>query len=315
MSSKNSDVVSPVEIVAMLGDKGRAKVNTPSLLLINSGATAGVMAGMGTILMVKASSDTNLPGGHFIGAFLFPMAFVFIILTGSDLFTGNVICTTVATLSRKIRPLEAARPWACVLLGNFLGCLITGLVYYLIHSNLGLEDCTTTHDKMALKLCEIAKKKVYTYTLDGATHCRGWAVCFLKAVIVNWLVCLATVLVFATHHTIARIVAMWLPVIVFAVIGYEHVVVNFFVVPTAWMFHAPDVSVLNGIFMNLVPTLMGNITGGVILSFQLFFNHGERIRPNDDEQAEKNILRISADDDVVRTVSTRGDLDETAFDV
>jgi formate transporter len=73
-----------------------------------------------------------------------------------------------------------------------------------------------------------------------------------------------------------KIVAMWLPIMTFFAQGFEHSIVNMFVVPAGMMFGAP-VSTASWLFWNQLPVTLGNIISGAIFTgLALYATYCER---------------------------------------
>ena len=70
--------------------------------------------------------------------------------------------------------------------------------------------------------------------------------------------------------TIGKIIAPWLPIMTFFALGFEHCVVNMFVIPTAILLGA-DISVYQWWFWNQVPVTLGNIIGGAVFTGMLLY--------------------------------------------
>ena len=58
--------------------------------------------------------------------------------------------------------------------------------------------------------------------------------------------------------------AMWMPIIVFFYLGFEHSVVNMFLFPIGLMMGA-DFTLYQYIMWNEIPTVLGNLVGGLTL--------------------------------------------------
>jgi len=58
---------------------------------------------------------------------------------------------------------------------------------------------------------------------------------------------------------------MWLPIMTFFAHGYEHSIVNMYVIPEGMLLGAP-VSVGRRWFWNKIPVTLGNILSGVVLT-------------------------------------------------
>ena len=61
---------------------------------------------------------------------------------------------------------------------------------------------------------------------------------FVKAILCNWMVCLAIVAAMTTNSTIGKIACAYMPVFIFFAQGFEHSVVNMFIIPTGMMMGA-----------------------------------------------------------------------------
>ena len=73
--------------------------------------------------------------------------------------------------------------------------------------------------------------------------------------------------------TIGKIFAMWLPILTFFAQGFEHAVVNMFVIPAGMMLGA-GVNMTQWWLWNEIPVTLGNITGGVIFTgLALYLTH------------------------------------------
>jgi formate/nitrite transporter FocA (FNT family) len=77
----------------------------------------------------------------------------------------------------------------------------------------------------------------------------------------NWMVCLAVVLAMSTTSTIGKIACAWMPVFIFFAQGFEHSVVNMFIIPTGMLMGA-KVSVADWWLWNQIPVTLGNLVGG-----------------------------------------------------
>ena len=88
---------------------------------------------------------------------------------------------------------------------------------------------------------------------------------FAKAVLCNWMVTLGAVMAMTSQSTLGKIAAMWLPILTFFAQGFEHAVVNMFVIPAGMMYGA-NVSFGGWLLWNQFPVLIGNFVGGVLLT-------------------------------------------------
>jgi len=79
------------------------------------------------------------------------------------------------------------------------------------------------------------------------------------------MVTIGAVLALASRSTVGKIVAMWLPILTFFALGFEHAVVNMFVISSGMIFGAP-ISVGQFLFWNLLPVAIGNIVAGALFT-------------------------------------------------
>src|ERR1700687_3979202 len=88
---------------------------------------------------------------------------------------------------------------------------------------------------------------------------------FVKGILCNWLVCLGVVMAMTSTSTVGKIVATWLPIFTFFALGFEHTVVNMFIIPTGMMLGA-KVSVYQWWVWNQIPVPLGNFVGGFVFT-------------------------------------------------
>jgi formate/nitrite transporter FocA (FNT family) len=111
---------------------------------------------------------------------------------------------------------------------------------------------------VAARIIALAEAKTIGYAALGTA---GMVTVFVKAMLCNWLVCLAIVLAMTTNSTIGKIACAWMPIFIFFAQGFEHSVVNMFIIPTGMMMGA-RVSVAQWWLWNQIPVTLGNIVGG-----------------------------------------------------
>lgn len=96
-----------------------------------------------------------------------------------------------------------------------------------------------------------------------------------RAVIANWLVCLAVWQTNAATDVTGKIIAVWFPIVAFTALGMEHSIANMFLVP-AGVFNGASVP-FGDVVRNVVVATAGNILGGslgVALPYWLVYGSG-----------------------------------------
>jgi len=249
------DYVNPSELVAeALKVAGRKAGLSISDLLLR-GALAGVFLGFATSLVFVVQTQ-GVPA--IVGALLFPVGFVMLVLLGLELATGNFALLPPAVWAGEITAGRLLRNWTWVYLGNLAGSTAYALLFYCAITNCG----TNNGGAVADLLRTAAQKKTLAYAALGGA---GWATALIKAVLCNWMVTVGAMLAMVSRSTIGKIIAMWLPIMTFFAQGFEHSIVNMFVIPAGMLLGAP-VSFGSWWFWNQIPVTIGNILSGSLFT-------------------------------------------------
>ncbi|HEY2380553.1 MAG TPA: formate/nitrite transporter family protein [Terriglobia bacterium] len=249
------DYVIPAEVVSNALDAAVKKSNLLIRDMLIRGALSGVFLAYATSLVFVALSQ-GLPA--LVGAIIFPVGFVMLVLLGFELATGNFALLPAAWMDGRISAGALLRNWFWVLIGNLLGSVFYAVLFYLAITNFG----TSNGGALADLVRQTAQKKTLGYAALGAS---GWGAAFVKAILCNWMVTTGTMLAFVSRSTIGKIAAMWLPITIFFAHGYEHSVVNMFVIPAGMLLGAP-VSLKQWWLWNQIPVTLGNILAGALLT-------------------------------------------------
>ena len=249
------DYVQPADL---LNDATKAASRKASLsvrdLLIRSFLAGGLLAYATSLVFVVISQ--NLP--PIVGAILFPVGFVILVLLGFELATGNFALLPIGFAAGEVSLPGMLRNWGWVYLGNLAGSLFYALLFYWTVTNCGTGGSGAVGELMKAA----AQKKTIAYMTIGL---RGWETAFVKAILCNWMVTLGAVLAMTSRSTVGKVVAMWLPIMTFFAQGYEHSIVNMFLIPAGMLFGAP-VSIRQWWLWNQIPVTLGNLLSGVLLT-------------------------------------------------
>lgn len=249
------DYVNPKELLpeVILVAKKKASLTISDMLI--RGVLSGVFLGFATSLAVVVTAQ-GLPA--IVGAILFPVGFVMLVLLGLELATGNFALLPVGLAASEVSFGKLLKNWGWVYFGNLLGSVFYALLFYWTVTNFG----TTSSGAVGDLLKSAAQKKTLGYMALGAS---GWATALTKGILCNWMVTIGALLAMVSRSTVGKIVAMWLPILTFFAQGFEHSIVNMFVVPVGMMFGAP-VSIRNWLLWNQLPVTLGNIISGALLT-------------------------------------------------
>lgn len=239
---------------------GEAKARLPLgkmyLLAILAGLFIG-LAGLGA--SVASAGAATAGGGRLLSACVFPAGLTMVLLAGSELFTGNCLIL-MPVLSGRVSPGAFARSLLVVYLGNLVGGMLVAAgavfscVFDLFNGGLGAAAIATAAAKCSLPFGEA----------------------FFKGVLCNLLVCLAVWMALAAKDVAGKVAALFFPVFLFVLCGFEHCVANMYYIPAGMLAStvphyaalAPVTAPGWGDFLlgNLLPVTLGNLAGGLTLA-------------------------------------------------
>jgi len=245
------DYVKPEDVAVSMLNAGVNKLALAPRDLLIRGALSGAILGVATTLAVTGAVSTGQP---LVGAIIFPVGLVSIVLLGLELVTGSFALVPLPWIEGRASLRQVAANFAWVTLGNLIGAVVYAFLASIVLTNLW----TIPPVGVAAKIVGAAEAKTIGYAAMGAA---GWVTCFVKAMLCNWMVCLAVVLAMTTTSAVGKVVAAWLPIFIFFAQGFEHLVVNFFLIPAGMMMGA-KVTLLDWLIWNAVPVALGNIVGG-----------------------------------------------------
>ena len=249
------DYVNPKELVAEALEVAKKKASLPIRDMLVRGILAGVFLGYATSLATVILSQGLPP---IVAAALFPVGFVMLVLLGLELATGNFALLPPGFAAGEIRLSGLLRNWGWVYLGNLMGSLIYAVLFYLAVTNFGATNSGALGDLLK----QAAQRKTLAYAAMGT---NGWGTAVVKGVLCNWMVTVGTLLALASRSTVGKVAAMWLPIMTFFAHGYEHSIVNMFVVPAGMLFGAP-ISMRQWWLWNQIPVTLGNILSGALFT-------------------------------------------------
>lgn len=250
-----ADYVGPQELLQEAVQLAKKKSELRARDMLLRGALSGAFLGYATSLALLVTSQGLPP---IVGAILFPAGFVILVLLGLELVTGNFALLPAGVIAGTVRGSNLLRNWGCVYAGNLLGSLVYAGLFYLAITNWR----TGNGGAVAELLKQAALKKTVGYAAMGGS---GWALALVKGILCNWMVTIGAMLALASRSTVGKIAAMWLPIMTFFALGFEHSVVNMYIVPSG-MLLGGAISVKQALFWNLLPVTLGNLLAGAFLT-------------------------------------------------
>ena len=253
--SFDMDYAKPADVVASMIDASLKKLAVAPRDLLIRGALSGALLGAATSLAFSGTATTGQP---LVGALIFPVSLIIIVLLGLELVTGSFGLLPLARLEGKATWNDVIANWSWVFLGNLLGSIVFGALLAITLTNMGKIEPVG----IAARIVSAAEAKTVA---NEAMGLAGMVSVFVKAILCNWLVCLGVVMAMTTNSTIGKIVATWMPIFMFFALGFEHAVVNMFIIPTGMLLGA-KVSVYEWWVWNQIPVTLGNLVGGFVFT-------------------------------------------------
>lgn len=249
------DFVKPAEMAKAMSDSGvvRAELSVRDMLV--RGMMAGAILGIATSLAITGAVQTGVP---FAGAIIFPVGFVMIVCLGLELCTGNFGILGLSFMEGRVGFGPMMRNFGWSFLGNLIGSLLYAVLLVIALTNFWHTGADA--NPVAKKIIDITQAKTLAYETLGAA---GMITCFVKAMLCNWMVCLGVTMSMMSTSTFGKIFGAWLPIFLFFAQGFEHAVVNMFMIPAGMMLGAP-VSFEQWWAWNQIPVTLGNFVGGVL---------------------------------------------------
>ena len=249
------DYVKPTEVLETMVKAGTTKAALTRKDLLIRGFLSGALLGFATSLALTSNIQTGMP---IVGAFIFPVGFVIIVLLGLELVTGSFALLPLAHRDGKTSAATVFSNLSWVFLGNLIGSVFYAALLYCVLTTSG----STAPDALAQKIVSIAEAKTLGYAKFGGA---GLVTCFTKAILCNWMVTLGVVAAMTSTSTIGKITAAWLPIFIFFAQGFEHSVVNMFVIPLGMMLGAKT-TLSQWWLWNQIPVTLGNFVGGYLFT-------------------------------------------------
>ncbi|WP_299301505.1 formate/nitrite transporter family protein [uncultured Brachybacterium sp.] len=257
--------VQPTDLVDRLTAAGASKVTYSAGVTVLRAFMAGAILTLGAAFAVTVSTQTGEP---LLGALLFPVGFILLYLMGYDLLTGVFTLMPIALIARKpgVTLRSMLRVWGLVFLGNFLGAFMVA-VLMAIYFTYGFS---TEPSPVGLAISEIGHGRTVGYADHGAA---GMLTLFVRAVLCNWMVSTGVVGAFMTDNLLGKIACMWMPVMLFFYMGFEHSIVNMFLFPSGLLLGA-EFTIMDYLIWNEIPTVVGNLVGGLVfVGLPLYYAH------------------------------------------
>lgn len=246
--------VTPKDFAAKMIDAGEAKIFMSTKDTLIRAYMAGAILALAAAFAVTIAVNT---GDFLVASLLFPVGFCMLYLLGFDLLTGVFTLCPLAVIAK--RPgctwNGVLRNWGLVFVGNFAGAMTTA-VFMAIIFTMGFSQ---EPNEVGQKIGVIGESRTVGYAAAGAA---GMLTVFIRAVMCNWMVSTGVVAAMMSTSVSGKIMAMWMPILVFFYLGFEHSIVNMFLFPSGIMLGG-NFTWFDYLAYNEIPVILGNLVGGL----------------------------------------------------
>lgn len=257
--------LAPAEFVTKMVDAGESKIFMSTRDTLIRAYMAGAILSLAAVFAVTASVMT---GSALVGAILFPVGFCMLYLLGFDLLTGVFVLAPLALLDKRpgVTMQGVLRNWGLVFVGNFLGALTVAFLMAFTFT----YGFSVPPNEVGIKIGHIGEARTLGYAQHGL---MGWITIFIRGMLCNWMVSTGVVGAMISTTVSGKVIAMWMPVMVFFAMTFEHSVVNMFLFPSGLMMGG-NFSILDYFLWNEIPVVLGNLVGGLAFTgLTLYVTH------------------------------------------
>jgi nitrite transporter NirC len=212
-----------------------------------SSMLAGAYVGMGILLIFTLGSQVPAEFQKVVMGATFGIALTLVVIAGGELFTGHTMFMALRAYAGKGAMSDIAATWGMTWIGNLAGSL--GLVaLFALGGGGGL---LSTPDTLVMKVAALKMNA------PGASL-------FARAILCNWLVCLAIWMSARVSSDSAKCIVIFWCLLAFIACGFEHSVANMTLLGLALAGNHPETVSVAGFAWNLAWVTLGNVVGGAV---------------------------------------------------
>ncbi|GAB3112837.1 formate/nitrite transporter family protein [Aestuariicella hydrocarbonica] len=260
----------PTEFVTKMVDAGESKVFMSTRDTLIRAYMAGAILALAASFAIFVTVTT---GSAILGAILFPVGFCMLYLMGFDLLTGVFVLVPLALIDKRpgVTINSVLRNWGLVFVGNFAGALTVAFMMAFIFT----YGFSTDPGAIGQKIAGIGESRTLGYAEYGLA---GWFTIFIRGMLCNWMVSMGVVGAMISTTVGGKVIAMWMPIMLFFAMGFEHSVVNMFLFPSG-IIMGGEFSVMDYLIWNEIPTVLGNLFGGLAFTGLTLYSTHIRTAP------------------------------------
>jgi nitrite transporter len=207
---------------------------------------AGAYVGLGIILIFTLGQQAPVEIRKLVMGATFGIALTLVIIAGAELFTGHTMFMVLRGFTGRGGMGDIAATWSMTWIGNLAGALLLVWIFAM-----GGSEILAAPDTLLMKVAT-AKMNASAASLVA------------RAILCNWLVCLAIWMSARVDSDVAKCVVIFWCLLAFIASGFEHSVANMTVLGLALAGNHPETVTLAGFGWNLAWVTLGNAIGGAV---------------------------------------------------
>jgi len=252
----------PSEFVVKMVDAGESKLQMAPRDAFLRAFMAGAILALAAAFALTVTQQTGYP---IIGAILFPVGFCMLYLLGFDLLTGVFVLTPLALIDRRpgVTVGRVLANWGVVFAGNFAGALLVAVLMSVVFT----FGFSTEPNAVGKMIAGIGEARTSGYKHFGAA---GMLTLFIRAMLCNWMVSTGVVGAMISTSVSGKVIAMWM-----------------FLFP-AGLIMGGKFSIADYILWNEIPTVIGNLVGGLSFTGLTLYATHVRTAPKRDLSRPKS---------------------------
>jgi formate transporter len=142
-----------------------------------------------------------------------------------------------------------------VFFGNFAGAFTVAVLMAIVVT----FGFSTAPNAVGKAIGVIGESRTLGYAQYGAP---GMLTLFIRGMLCNWMVSTGVVGAMISTTVSGKVIAMWMPIMVFFYMTFEHSIVNMFLFPSGLLLGG-KFSLMDYLIWNEIPTVVGNLVGGL----------------------------------------------------
>jgi formate/nitrite transporter FocA (FNT family) len=232
------------EIYEQVSKNARHELDRPAIALAISGLAGGITMGL-TALSVSIISASLPPSAisSFIALLAYPIGFIAVIVGRAQLFTENTLYPVALMFAERRHFRTTARLWSIVLPSNLVGAFLFAV--------------------LAVRTGALRSEYVAAMVRFGQESVDvSWSHVFWSAVIGGWIIALVAWLVSGSHSITGSVMLIWLLTFLVGLGHFAHCIASSGEILAAVLQHEVT---LSRYLWWLLPAVLGNITGGVVI--------------------------------------------------